>query len=191
MSAPVATLPPLATIADLEAYLGHPVDPVTGAAALDMASGWVRAYCGWTISLQTGVTFVCDGTGTCLLDLPTMHLVDVHEVRLGIDVLVNDPTDVEGYDWSRAGQLWRDAGWPERMRNVEVDCDHGYDPVPQALVGAVCAVAGRHIVNPSNVRMQTVGTVIEQFHDPAQTIAGMSGTPATVVLDMFRLPMKP
>lgn len=191
MSAPTtpALLPPLATLGDLEAHLGHPVDPVAGAAALDAASSWVRAVCGWSISQQVGVTFTVDGSGTSVLDLPTLWLVDVHAVRLRGKDLVNDPDDRDGYDWSRAGQLFRDAGWPCRPRAVATDVTHGFDPVPAALVGIVCAMSGRQVENPSGVRMQTVGTVIEQFHDPGAIANAVRG--GFDVLEMFTIPPRP
>jgi hypothetical protein len=187
VSLPVTTLPPLASIADLEAHLGHPVDPASGVQALENASGWVRDYCGWVLSRETAVTFTVDGSGTGVLDLPTLWLVTVDEVRLAGAALVEDGDDAYGYTWTRAGQIFRPVGWPCRARIVEVDCEHGYDPIPHGIRGFVVALAGRSAENPQNIRMETVGTVIRQFHEPGAVTESLDFN----TLDMYRLPGKP
>jgi hypothetical protein len=187
VSLPVTTAPPLATLPDLEAHLGHPVDVDQGMQALENASGWVRDYCGWVISRETGVTFEVDGSGTSVLDLPTLWLVAVDEIRLAGATLTADPDDAYGYSWTKAGQVFRPVGWPTRARTVEVDCDHGYDPIPHGIRGFVVALAGRQADNPQNIRMETVGTVIRQFHEPGAITESININ----TLDMYRLPGKP
>lgn len=184
MTAP-ANLPPLADIADLEAHLGHPVDPASGTAALENASGWVRSWCGWVLSREPTDIMLADSDGTDTLDLPTLWINAVTQVIVAGITLTEDPDDPYGYTWSRAGQLFRPAGWPKQARAVSVFLDHGYEPIPHAIRGAVVAIAGRNAENPSNVRMETVGTVIRQYHELTVT------TLDTDVLGPYRLPMRP
>lgn len=176
---------PLATLADLEAHLGRPVDPAVGDAALTNASGLVRAWCGWVVSRELAVTFITQGTGSPLLSLPTLHLAAVASVTVeGVD-LPPDPFDPEGYDWYREGQLLRTTGWPTWPRSVKVVADHGWDPVPDAVRAVTVTVAGRQVDNPGNVRQEAVGTVIRQYHEVRITDLDLA------VLAPFRLPMRP
>lgn len=187
---------PLAGLADLEAAVGHPVDPVSGDAALVSASGLVRAWCGWSISLETGVTFTVDGSGTCAVGLPTLHLVDVIEVRLDGALLTWSSTAMDGYDWSHHGHLYRWCGWPRQPRGVQATVDHGYDPVPDAVRAVVVGMAARTVEVPVGVRQDAVGTVIRQYGDPYGASAGSSAGDqlnplSAAVLGPFRLPMQP
>jgi len=146
----------LATVAHLANHLQRDeadLDEASAQLALDGASGLVRDWCGWGIA-HAEETFVVDGTGSRVLLLPTLRLVSVEEVR--VDGTVLDPTT---YTWSASGQLERAAGWPRRFRAIEVDCTHGYDPVPDALRLVVLELAARSYKNPERLAAKSVGGV--------------------------------
>ncbi len=133
----------LATAADLAGYLGHAVytaDSAEEARAvllLDLASGLVRSEAGQQISLVEDDEVTLDGSGTALLLLPELPVVEVTEVTVD---------DVETDDWTLGvhGVLTRPSGavWPLGSGNVVVAYDHG-QAVPDEVRAVVLAVAGR------------------------------------------------
>lgn len=177
---------PLATLAELEAHLQHPVDPASGQLALENASGAVRAYCGWRID-RAAETFFCDGTGTSLLSLPTLYLHTVAQVLLDGVVLDEAAGD---YGWSHHGQLWRVAGWPALPRIAQADVVHGFDPAPDACRAVTLNLASRQTVNPLGLRSATVGTVTRAYSTEAHASQGMTALDAAL-LAPFRLPGQP
>lgn len=151
---------PLVTDEQLASYLQRDLDRATADLAVAGASGLVRDYCRWDIYPQADVTFTVDGSGTSVLLLPTLKLVAVEEVRVLGEVI--DPDD---YEWSESGLLVRAAGWPARLRAVDVDCTHGYDPVPDTVALVTCAVAARYYANPERLRAKAVGGVSRTYGD--------------------------
>jgi hypothetical protein len=144
---------PLATVEDLEAYLGRCLTDVTQAnMLLEMASSAVRTYCGWTLS-RTTTTMHAEGAGTSLMTLPTLCLVDVTEVRA--DAQVVDPFEYP-YKWSRKGQIW---GYWVCAVQYEFDVEHGYDPVPDVLKLVTMDVSSKHLSNPEGLTSATTGQV--------------------------------
>jgi hypothetical protein len=164
---------PLATEAELEAHLRRTLDPASAALALAGGSGAVRDYCRWGIS-RADETLVVDGTGGGYLLLPTLHLVSVAEVRVDGTVLT-----AGDYTWSASGQLYRPAGWPRILRGVEVDCVHGYEPVPDTPRLVALEHAARIYDNPQRVASKSVGGVSESY-DLSELEMGQ--------LDAYRLP---
>lgn len=148
---------PLVSEAELATYLGRSVGEEAATLAVATASGIVRDYCRWCISSEE-TTFVVDGSGTSLLGLPTLRLVEVAEVR--IDGVVIDPSE---YSWSERGQLSRVAGWPARFRCVEADVTHGWSPTPDSVRAVVLALASSRSVNPEGLRSKTVGAVSKSY----------------------------
>lgn len=162
---------PLATAGELDVHLQRTVDPDQAGQAVQLASGAVRAYCKWDLTRQT-TTLQAAGTGTVVLTLPTLELIDVTAVRIGGVALDLDPALLS---WTRRGQLLRPAGWP-RLGNVEVDCTHGYDPVPDLIKLVVLELAAKGLNNPLGLVSATVGQV-------TRTYASSSNTPALSELD--------
>jgi hypothetical protein len=151
---------PLATPAELDTYLQRPVNPDVALLAVQGASGAVRAQCQWSISQQSAVTLRVDALGwSPVLTLPTMHLTAVTEVRLNGDVLTPG-----NYRWSARGQLYRPAGWGD-WTVVEVDCTHGYDPVPDVVRLVTLSMAARYVSNPDAVRIAAVGSVQRTYFE--------------------------
>lgn len=165
---------PLVTAEELASYLQHDLDRATAELAIGGASDTVRGYCGWDIAYEAGVTLTVDGNGARVLTLPTMLLLAVAEVR--VDGTALDPGE---YRWTPAGLLWRAAGWPLAFQIVEVDCDHGYQPVPDAAKVVTLALAARSYVNPERASARGVGAVSTSYD-----FREVSLSP----LDQYRLP---
>lgn len=151
---------PLASAGELENHLQRPVDGDVADQALQLASGAVRAFCKWDLS-QVAETLYADGNGSVVCTLPTLELVDVLEVRLDGVVVELDPTTLS---WSRKGQLYRPTGWPA-FSSVEVDCLHGYDPIPDVLKLVTLDLAARSMTNPDGWKTATTGRVSRTFGD--------------------------
>lgn len=148
----------LATDTELNTHLQRTVDPDVAALALAGASGLVRDFCGWNLTRET-VTFHVDTDYTqFFLNLPTLHLVDVLEIRVeGVAVDMDQPIPPR---WLRRGQLcWN---WPMH-RKVEVDAVHGYDDTPDLVRLVTLTVAGRIVSNPDDVKSASVGSVSRTF----------------------------
>lgn len=141
----------LATAGELGDHLQRTdLDPVQAQLALELGSGAVRAYCGWEISKITE-TLQTVGIGTAVLSLPTLCLLDVTEVRVNGEV-------VTIAWWSRNGQLMLPLGWPMHAV-VEVDCEHGFDPVPDVIKLVVLEQAARQLTNPQGLLSASAGSV--------------------------------
>lgn len=145
----MAALPLLvADPADFVILTGHDdADAGRVNALLAQASKRVRKHCGWHIypSLTNDV-LVVNGTGTSLIELPTLYVEDV------ASVVEDGVTLVEGtdYDWDDTGSLFRigraaygyghmcNDEWTRKKRAVTVTLTHGYDEVPEDVAGIVC-----------------------------------------------------
>jgi hypothetical protein len=156
---------------DFNTYLQRPatVDTAQATMALAGASGVVRHFCRWVISEEAPVTFALDGNGTDILNLPTLRLNAVSEIR--IDGVIVEPGR---YEWSRGGQIQLDGWWPRRFRSIEVDGDHGYATIPDEVRAVVMSLATRYYINPDGLRSKTVGGVSRTY-----MLESASGKPLT------------
>jgi hypothetical protein len=149
----------LATEAELEIHLQRPIATDVAALALAGASAVVRGYCGWDL-LREDVTFMLDGTGTLVLPLPTLLLIDVAEIR--VDGVAIASTLAFQPKWTRRGQIFWAEGW-EADCKVEVDCTHGYDDVPDLVRLVALTVAARIVDNPTDVKAASAGSVSRTY----------------------------
>ena len=109
---------------------------------VDAVSEAVRRYCRWHVTPVVEETVVLDGTGGKVLQLPSMRVWDVSEVKIGGNVVPPNQ-----YAWSAAGLVelhgglggWRE--FPRVFRSVEVTFMHGYHQAPDLV--AVAAQIGR------------------------------------------------
>ncbi len=159
---------PLATVRELEIHLQRDLDdPEAAEQSLTLASGVVRAYCGWTVSLDT-TTFFVSGDGSALLSLPTLNLISITQLAIGGTVIA---PGASGYPtMSRKGQLWRGIGWPPHV-DVQITCTHGFDPVPDLVKLVTLDVAARQLSNPEGLVSATTGPVTRTY------ASGSSGDP--------------
>lgn len=164
----------LATPGELETHLQRDVEPDRAALALQLASGAVRAYCGWQLS-QTQETLVAAPNGTIVLTLPTLRLNNVSKVSWrGVDL---DITPLH-MSFTRRGQIIRMGGWPAEGE-IEVECDHGYVDIPDVIKLLVLEQAARHMANPEGLVQATVGRVSRTY----ATTTGSSGSARLNELD--------
>lgn len=139
----------------------------TTAIALSLASGLVRAYCGWELSQETDVTVDLDSDGGRVLLLPSLCVTKVSALTLAGASL--SPSD---WEWRRNGSLlWAPqgrfggrGGWPRGSRLVSVTYDSGYETIPDALRAVVASVAQRvgvdgtvtqHLENTGGIQTNT------------------------------------
>ncbi|MET9286498.1 hypothetical protein [Nocardia beijingensis] len=104
-------------------------------ARLDGVIGDIRDYCGWHIAPAATETITLDGTGATIVQIPTLQLSAVASVTENGVVL-----QVTEYEWSADGTLRRlplGRCWTNRYRGVVVECTHGFDEVPAAIVSVV------------------------------------------------------
>lgn len=159
-------LPPLVTAADLAALLGRSFTPDQEAQAealLAQASAIVRAYVRQDLTLAT----TADGFRLSRLDhqlpfgcggfvlLPQRPIVEVTEVKVN---------GLLTHDWwlDEDRLLVRSAPWlyPPAAHGpptVTVTYAHGWDPIPADIQAVVTQAVQRVLVNPDQVRSETVG----------------------------------
>lgn len=142
----------LASVGELETHLQRDLDASTAQQALVLASGAVRAYCGWDLARET-TTFYITGEGGTLLTLPTLHLLSVDQIRVGI-VPVDQAT--WPYRYSRKGQIW--GAWAAGVE-YEVDVVHGYEPIPDLVKLVALDLASKTLNNPQGLVSATTGSV--------------------------------
>ncbi|WP_052060173.1 hypothetical protein [Rhodococcoides fascians] len=119
----------------------------------------VRSYCEWHISpVLERVELTVDGSGSPILQVPTLRLLAVHSVREE-----GEPVDPSRFMWSADGTLKKRVGcWTSEWRGVELVVDHGLEDVP-ALDGVVLEVATRAMTAPAGQIGLRVGQVDERF----------------------------
>jgi hypothetical protein len=93
---------------------------------LDAALTRVRRYCGWHVSPVRTETIIIDGSGTSLLVLPTLKIVELISVTED-DVALDPAIDVK-ISAAAGGVIaktqWR--RWCPGFSNIEVELSHGY-----------------------------------------------------------------
>lgn len=144
---------------------------------LDVASAAIRSYCGWHVMPVVTETLTLDGHGGSILNLPTLRLVSLQEVRVRGAV-------VDDVEWSTDGTLRGD--WPDRWRSIEVDIEHGYESVPE-LLGIVVDAAARAFKSELGGGAETIGP----FSFTASEGSTVMYTHELKVLDRYRIPGLP
>lgn len=104
------------------------------ATQINIAAAGLRSAAGWHIAPVVVETVTVDSDGGPILFLPTLHLVNVTEVR---DVTGDTPRVLTNWRKSATGTLTRLGGWPYGASAIEVDMTHGYDECPPELLPLV------------------------------------------------------
>lgn len=156
----------------VRALRGAPVAPDLANDLLTRASAIVRGHCGWHITKQEGVEFVCDGPGTQTLFLPTLALSFVTSVTE--DGAAVPTADLE---WSTAGMIRRRSRrcWTDRLSGVRVIATHGVEAAPADVAAVVVTLAAKAYANPTGQQSAAAGVTNDGFgpdHGPVSlTIA--------------------
>lgn len=145
---------PLVSAGELQTYIQRPIDAQAALLAVEAASSVVREHCGWGLSREQAVFYV-NGNNSRVLSLPTLNLLAVDRVWV-------DGIETSNYRWAQRGQLYRLLPWPD-YRKIQVECVHGYDPVPAAIKVVALAFAARQVGNPERFRTAAVGSVSRTF----------------------------
>lgn len=170
-------LPSLATIPDLEAYAQRgTLDADAAEIALRVASAAVRRYTRQTITFVANETVVLAG-GERVLKLPqrplivdASHPLTVVEIPdgSGIELPAVEERDFirQGSELHRGNPLYtttRTMGWPFSQPlgiwadRVRVTYSHGFEEVPDDIVGVCLDLASATLANPNRFRSETVG----------------------------------
>lgn len=177
------TLPPLATAADLAARYeidipaGSPVEGRINQLLKD-ASAAIRRYArAQQISFVADDTQVLTAPGGRRLVLPQRPAVVDAEHPVTVKI---DGTVVTGWRFDGRQSLIRDAGWFTRYDpwysstgTVEVTYSHGYQEVPDDVVGIACAAVWRAQSNPDALRSETIGDW--SYQKATETLSGAVG----------------
>lgn len=158
------SLPPLASVTQLAAFLKQTIDEsdATANLMLDIASGMVRGALQQDLSLAANDVVLFDpieGAHVLLDELPIVA-VSLFEIR--------DETGAwstvapSNYTVStRTGMVTALGGhgisWPTRPGSWRITYTHGFDTIPDTLVGVVLGVAGRAFVGELGVESERIG----------------------------------
>lgn len=164
------------TASDLTDYRAG--DPDT---LLRQAQAAIRRYCGWHIAPEVTETITLDGSGSRSLWLPSLYVTDIASVT--VEGIVKD---VDDYDWSTNGYVSSRFGtWSIRPRQIVVEFTHGYDDIPDDLIGVAVAMAGRAAASPAGPKRQTVGPFSVEWDSPGPLQHERD------ILDQYKLPPRP
>lgn len=148
------------------------------------ALGFIERYCGWHVTPERTDTVTVDGNGLQVLQLPSLHVLNVERVEL-------DGEELDGscFSWSDRGMLrLRHGVWPREFRNVTVTLRHGYKVCPD-IESVVAVLAARAVSTPTGVAAITVGGRSERYG--ADSGYGISPTSKEyAVLDAYRIPLE-
>jgi hypothetical protein len=141
----------LPTWSDLELFTGQTYVAAQAEMKLGQVIQRVRDYCGWHIAGSVTETVTVDGSGSDVLDLPTLRLTAVLVVTED-----GETVDVDDLEWSTAGYLKRASAWTTKLRGVAAQITHGYVEMPVSLAEVVMTSAARglEVVSHGVVRSQ-------------------------------------
>lgn len=180
---PAVRLEPLIAAAELAANSKGAVaaeDPRLDAAAAG-ASAAVRRYCRWHVTPVIQETLVLDVPGR-VIKLPTMHAVDVDNVKLfGYELQEHE------YSWSQMGVLELHVPAEPRFRALQLNLTHGYEEAPD-LKQIASKIALFALASPLGVTREQAGQVSISWG----TQRGMGFAEADeVMLQPYRLRIMP
>lgn len=184
----------MSELVTLEQFAGYlkadlsEADAWTAQQLLDGAESAVREYCGWHIAPARTETLTADGSGSTLLELPTLHMTALAGVTES-----GTTVDLDGVEWSTNGLIERDARWCRRRRGVTATVTHGYDDPPPWLVVLICAVAARAFRVPVGVAAESAGGESVTYAQQAPGTAGavLLLDQELVLLDRLAVPGRP
>ncbi|MET4780813.1 hypothetical protein [Glaciihabitans sp. UYNi722] len=156
-------LEPLATVEQLGAFLQLPLDASDSSASLmlDIASGMVRDFLQQDISLVTDDVVELDPLPSGFAMLNEFPIVDVSLVE-SFDGTVWSTAVLPAYSVSkRTGVIRSIIGqgvtWPYGAATWRVTYTHGFETVPDSIIGVVLGVAARAYSSPASIESERIG----------------------------------
>lgn len=151
-----------------------------------IAGEQVRDAAGWHIAPERTEQVYVTSDGGHELFLPTLHLVEVTEVRKIDDDGTVDDDALTGYRLQptpefRAGLLSRCSSWPVGV--LRVSLTHGFEGCPVALLGTVAETIRLAGVK-NELASRSIGDRSESWRD------GLSGRSRSA-LDRYTIPRRP
>lgn len=161
------TDPALATVTQLANFMQLPLAPTdpTAALLLDIASGMVRDELKQYLSPVAGEVLVADpieGAYVLLPELPVTNVALVEWLDSTVTPNVWTTADPSTYTVStRTGMVSALPGcgveWPTAPGSWRITYDHGYQTIPNSLMGVVLGVAARAYSSPASIESERIG----------------------------------
>ncbi len=133
------------TIADIEHFLQVTIPVAQQASAqraITEATAVIKNYCGQVIEKVEDDTIILDCKGGAKVFLPEIPVLAVTDVVEDGEILVAGAD--EDYQLGQYGILHRiDQDWAVGIQIIEVTYDHGYDLIPDDVVGVCTRMAAR------------------------------------------------
>lgn len=186
------SLPPLATVEELAAYLQQPLasNDASALLMLSIASDMVRDELNQDITQTTNDVVLFDPIGSApmvlLAEMPVTAVTLVE--TLDSTTLLWTTADPTTYTVSKrtgiiTGKPWTGVQWPSDPESWRVTYTHGYPTPPDGLVGVVCGVAARTYSSPAAVEMEKIGGYQVKYAMQADGFSPLE----KVVLDRYRI----
>lgn len=173
----------LLTASDLEAHSQGRVSADTPGldSVVSRAQDAVLSYCQWHVAPEIRETLTLDGSGTRLLQIPSLRVAEVVSIT-------EDGKEIpqEHYDWSAAGLVsLRHPGrvWSDRYRSIEITLRHGFDRLPPELETVILGIALRASASP-------LGETTIRVGDRMSVFGGVGTSPMATeyqILDRYRV----
>ncbi|MFE7047113.1 hypothetical protein ACFVAM_01895 [Streptomyces californicus] len=147
----MSTLPPLATVEQLEDWLQVPRGSApadTCALALKVASALVRLEAHTTFTRRTDTVALRIVDGMVRLPGPVVSVASVS--------VAGQTLAASGW-WREGDELWVTSPPRDPRRRAVVTLTHGFLTVPDDVVGLTLDVASRGCVNPLSLRQESTG----------------------------------
>lgn len=186
------SLPPLATVEELAAYLQQSLasNDASALLMLSIASDMVRDELNQDITQTTNDVVLFDPIGSApmvlLAEMPVTAVTLVE--TLDSTTLLWTTADPTTYTVSKrtgiiTGKPWTGVQWPSDPESWRVTYTHGYLTPPDGLVGVVCGVAARTYSSPAAVEMEKIGGYQVKYAMQADGFSPLE----KVVLDRYRI----
>lgn len=185
-------LPPLATAAQLSAYLQQPLADTDPSALLMLAiaSQMVRDELHQDITQIINDVALFDPVGPepyiFLPNLPvtSVSLVETYDSTTNLwSAALASTYSVSLRTGVIAGLPWTAVAWPGNPGSFRVTYTHGFAVVPDSLIGVACGVAARTYSSPAAVELERVGGYQVKYQMQADGFSPLE----KVVLDRYRI----
>lgn len=183
----------LATVAQLAAYLQQPIQAGDASATLmlQIASAMVRDELQQDLDFVTNDVQILDPINGQYVMLPQMpvtgvSLVEVWDATLAVPAWVT--ADPATYSVSlRLGMIaalpGTGARWPDLPGQWRVTYGHGYNPIPDGLMGVCLGVAARTYATPAGAESERIGGYQVKYAMQADGFSPLE----KAVLDRYRI----